>query len=144
MMYVLLKFFKLDTGLYFAISPIVIPAKHLFHLKIVHPYIHRYHRTWYPYPLNLFFRDYDGHVLCHHVTGYCLGDFPGAGLLYDRLMRWHSTLYQVGYLVYGTFSHYVANILTDYLLFGLTLTILATLVFVTSLFLPTKNKLKSK
>lgn len=143
MMYMLLKYFKLDAGLYFSISPIVIPAKLLFHMKIIHPYIHRYHRTWYPYPLNLFFKDYDGHVLCHHVSGYCLGDFPFVGWLHDRMMYGHAKLYQLGYLVYGTASHYVANIATDYVLFGLTLILMAALVFATSLLVPAVKKVKS-
>jgi len=140
MMHMLLKFFKLDAGLYFAISPIVIPAKLLFNMKIIHPYIHRYHKTWYPYPLNLFFRDYDGHVLCHHVTGYCLGDFPGTSFFHDRMMYWHAKLYQLGYLAFGTLEHRIANVLTDYVLFGLTLVMLAALVFVASLLVPPRNR----
>lgn len=43
MMYGLLNYYQLDTKLYLAISTIVIPAKMLFNMKVIHPYIHKYH-----------------------------------------------------------------------------------------------------
>jgi hypothetical protein len=65
--------FGMDHKLYASIASLVIPAKLLFNMKVIHPYIHKYHKSWYPWPLTFIFKDYRGHVLCHHVTGYCLG-----------------------------------------------------------------------
>jgi hypothetical protein len=119
MAYVIFRYLKLDFGLYSAVAAILMPAKLLVQMKIIHPYIHSQHKNWIPYPINLVYDDYGGHVLCHHVSGYCLGDMPGLGLLFDPLFYIHGQIYKHNLLKFGTPAHYTFNILLDYLLLAM-------------------------
>ena len=96
-------------------------AKMVMQMKLIHPYIHTQHRSWYgdvvsPLITKYIMDEYKGHVLCHHVSGYCLGDAPTYTWFYDRLMYYHGLVYQFGYITFGTAQHYAANILLDYFL----------------------------
>ena len=43
-------------------------AKLLLQMKIIHPYIHTQHKSWYgPWFAKYIMDEYKGHVLCHHV-----------------------------------------------------------------------------
>lgn len=136
LMYYLLERFNLDGKLYLALNTIVLPAKQLFNMKVIHPYIHTYHKSWYAWPFSEVFRDYEGHVLCHHVSGYCLGDLPGLSKLYDYAMYWHSFVYKLKYVEFQTVNHYVLNIVVDYFLIALTFVLMLSLVFVFSFVIP--------
>lgn len=136
MMYFLMNKFQLDAKLYIAICAMVLPAKQLLNMKVIHPYIHKYNQSWYIWPFSLVFKDYEGHVLCHHVNGYCLGDLPGLSLIYDRLMYYHSFLYKLGYIQFQSANHYTLNIFWDYLLILVTFLAMLLVVFCSSFVLP--------
>jgi hypothetical protein len=144
MMYVLFKSFKLDFSLYAGISSIVVPGKLLLQMKVVHPYIHAHNKSWYPYPLNLFFRDHYGHVICHHGSGYCLGDLPVVGEFHNALMFLHGKLYELGYLTHGSAFHFICNIIADYFLYFVTFAAYFACVALLSYLLPQKISNKSK
>jgi len=107
---------NVDPYHFFAVSSIVFPLKQLYNMKIVHPYIHEHKQSVYPFPLDKIFKDYEGHVLCHHVNGYCLGDLPGVSQVYDGILYGHSQLYAKGILVDGTQTQKIFNVLVDYAL----------------------------
>lgn len=115
--YTILDYFKLEKWLYLNLSAPMQIGKLLLQMKIIHPYIHTHHKSWYGPPISTYLiDDYKGHVLCHHVTGYCLGDSPTYSWFYDRVMYLHGKVYELGYLTFGQPQHYAANILLDYFL----------------------------
>jgi len=117
MTYVIFDYMKLDKWVYFNISAPLMIAKLLLQMKIIHPYIHTQGKSWYgPFVAKYIMDEYKGHVLCHHVSGYCLGDAPTYSWFYDRLMYYHGLVYEYGYLTFGKPEHYAANITLDYFL----------------------------
>jgi hypothetical protein len=114
---VVFDYFKLDKWLYLNISAPLMIAKLLLQMKVIHPYIHTQGKSWYgPFIAKYIMDEYQGHVHCHHVSGYCLGDAPTYSWFYDRLMYLHGLVYEYGYLTFGKPEHYVANIALDYFL----------------------------
>jgi hypothetical protein len=117
MFYVVLDYFKLDKWVYLNLSAPMMVGKLLLQMKIIHPYIHTQHKSWYgPFVAKYIMDEYKGHVLCHHVSGYCLGDAPTYTWFYDRLMYYHGLVYQNGWLTFGQPAHYAANMGMDYFL----------------------------
>ena len=82
-------------------------AKFVMQMKLIHPYINQTHKSWYGdkvwsgipiYMIN----EYDGHVLCHHVNGACLGNSPVYTWFYDFIMtKFHAPLYRDNATEYG-------------------------------------------
>ena len=68
----------------------------LWNMLVVHPYVHEHNKSVYPWPLSLIFQDYEGHVLCHHVSGYCLSSVPFTGILHNVLLFGHGKAYEFG------------------------------------------------
>lgn len=117
MTYVILDYFKLDKWVYLNLSAPLMVGKLLLQMKIIHPFIHTQGKSWYgPFVAKYIMDEYKGHVLCHHVSGYCLGDAPTYTWFYDRLMYYHGLVYQNGWLAFGQPTHYLANIFIDYFL----------------------------
>ena len=115
--YIILDFFNIEKWLYLNLSAPMQIGKLFLQMKIIHPYIHTHHKSWYGPPISTYLiDDYKGHVLCHHVTGYCLGDSPTYSWFYDRIMYLHGKVYEQGYLTFGQPQHYAANIVLDYFL----------------------------
>jgi len=136
MMWVTLDYFKLDKWTYLALSSPLIMAKFILQMKIIHPYIHTQHTSWYGKPISYFMDDYKGHVLCHHVSGYCLGDSPVYSFFYDAMLYVHGKVYELGYIRFKSVTHYAANIALDYFLLATVLMFLFITVAVMSPFLP--------
>tara|TARA_B110000971_G_C19930218_1_gene463598 strand:+ start:45 stop:1037 length:993 start_codon:yes stop_codon:yes gene_type:complete len=63
-------------------------------MLVVHPHVHEHNKSFYPWPLNHVFKDFDGHVLIHHVSGYCLGSIPHTGYFHDMLLFLHGKLFE--------------------------------------------------
>lgn len=117
MTYVIFDYLKLDKWVYLNLAAPCMIAKLLFQMKVIHPYIHTQGKSWYgPFFAKYIMDEYQGHVLCHHVSGYCLGDAPTYSWFYDRLMFYHGKVYELGYLTFGKPEHYAANITMDYFL----------------------------
>lgn len=116
--YVMLDYFKIDKWMYFNVSGPVFLFKFFLQMKVIHPYIHMHHKSWYrtfihpAFPMD----EYTGHVLCHHVSGYCLGDSPVYTYIYDRMLYFHGLIYEHGYVKYRSLQHYMLNFGIDYLL----------------------------
>jgi len=142
MMWVTLDYFKLDKWVYLSLSSPCIMAKFILQMKIIHPYIHTQHKSWYGAPITYIMDDYKGHVLCHHVTGYCLGDSPLYSFFYDWMLYFHGKVYELGYIRFKSVTHYAANIALDYFLLASVLMFLFITVAVFSPFLQ-KAELKS-
>jgi len=82
MAYVLMRcyFTKIDRWVYFSLCTPLIMAKFIMQMVYIHPFIHTQHKSWYGIVIHPLFTkyvmdEYKGHVLCHHVTGSCLGEF---------------------------------------------------------------------
>lgn len=134
MSYVVLDYFKVDTWVYLNLAGPVMFGKLFFTLKVIHPYIHAQRKSWWgPLVATYWSDEFKGHVLCHHVNGYCLGDSPTFSWFYDRMMHLHGMLYEKEYLVFGQFTHYVFNYLLDYILLA---TVLVFMVLTVLLFYP--------
>jgi len=117
MAYVALDYFKLDKWIYLNLAAPLQVGKLLLQMKIIHPYIHTQGKSWYgPFIAKYIMDEYKGHVLCHHVSGYCLGDAPTYSWFYDRLMYYHGLVYEYGWITFGKPEHYLANISMDYFL----------------------------
>lgn len=117
MAYVCLDYFKLDKWVYLNAAALWQVGKLLLQMKVIHPYIHTQHKSWYgPWFAKYIMDEYKGHVLCHHVSGYCLGDAPTYTWFYDRLMYLHGLVYQNGWVTFGKPEHYAFNIGIDYFL----------------------------
>lgn len=117
MMYVSLDYFKIDKWAYFSLSSSMIIAKIFLQMKVIHPYIHQHAKSWYgPFIAKYFVDDYTGHVLCHHVNGYCLGDTPFYSKIYDGMLYAHAKIYELGYFEFKTPAYYALNIAVDYVL----------------------------
>jgi len=141
MMYVILDYLKVDKWLYLNLSGPLILAKFFLQMKIIHPFIHTQHKSWYgtfisPLISKYIMDDYKGHVLCHHVDGYCLGDSPVYGWYYDWVLYYHGKLYELGYLRFQEASHYISNILLDYFLLVSCFVMMVVTVFVMYPLLP--------
>jgi hypothetical protein len=135
MMYVIMKRFQFDAALYLGFSVLVVPAKLLFNMKVIHPFVHTQLKSWYAtyfWPWSYVVKDYHNHVLCHHVSGYCLGEFPGAGNIMDYIMYWHGKLYSLGLIKYKSIMHYCSNILFDYFLLAFVFVYLFACVYLVS------------
>jgi hypothetical protein len=121
MTYVVFDYFKLDKWPYLNLCAFVQVGKLLMQMKFIHPFIHTQHRSWYGEMFGPFFTEYimdeyKGHVHCHHVTGYCLGDGPQYSWFYDKLMYYHGLIYENNLITYGKPEHFAANIVFDYFL----------------------------
>ncbi len=121
MMYLVMKYLKLDYLTYLSFSVPLMMGKFILQMAIIHPFIHTQHTSWYgayisPIIPKYFMDDYQGHVLCHHVNGYCLGDSPVYSKIYNVLLYLHGELYKNDWVRFQTPLHYVVNILLDYLL----------------------------
>lgn len=117
MTYVVFDYFKLDKWTYLNLSAPLMIGKLLFQMKVIHPYIHTQGKSWYgPFISKYIMDEYTGHVLCHHVTGYCLGDAPTYSWFYDRMMYLHGLVYEHGYITFGKPEHYAVNFCIDYFL----------------------------
>jgi hypothetical protein len=119
--YVALDYFKLDKWVYLNVAAFMQVGKLILQMKFIHPFIHQQGKSWYGHYTGPFFSEYimdeyKGHVLCHHVSGYCLGDAPTYSWFYDRLMFYHGVIYQKGWLTFGQPQHYAFNIAFDYFL----------------------------
>lgn len=116
--WVILDYFKIDKQIYFGLSTAAILAKFVIQMKFIHPYIHQYHKSWYREFIHPMFPmdEYKGHVLCHHVSGYCLGDSPIYTWFYDNMLYYHGKVYELGYIKYKTMEHYIFNFALDYFL----------------------------
>jgi len=90
--------------------------KVIYNMQVVHTYVHKYNRSIYPWPLDKFFRDYEGHVVCHHGTGHCLGEFPGTSVLHNFLLDAQGQLYRHGWVERGSMGEAVLNLSMDYVL----------------------------
>jgi hypothetical protein len=143
LMYLITKKLGIDNKIYCAYAVIIIPIKQLFQMLIIHPYIHKYHKSWYPYPLNLFFKDYEGHVLCHHNNGLCLGDLPYFGKVYNLMLKFHSKLFSLGYIEFKSMNYFILNIFIDYILY-FTATIMCMLLCVSFYYILPKIKTDKK
>ena len=141
-MYLITKKLGIDSKMYCAYATIIIPIKQIFQMVIIHPYIHTYNKSWYPWPLNLMFKDYEGHVLCHHINGLCLGDFPGVGYIYNLMLQYHSKLFSGGYIKFKSINYFILNIIIDYILYSITIIICSLLCFSFFYFLPKTMKNK--
>jgi hypothetical protein len=75
-------------------------------------------------------------VLCHHVSGYCLGDSPVYTWFYDSLLYYHGKVYELGYIKFKAVEHVVANYLLDYFLLTSVFAFMAITVFVLNPILP--------
>lgn len=80
MAFVLFKgyFKRVDMWTYFSLCTPLILAKFVLQMAYIHPYIHTQGKSWYgtfihPLFTKYIMDEYKGHVLCHHVTGSCLG-----------------------------------------------------------------------
>lgn len=139
--YVVLDYFKLDKWLYLNMCAPVMVGKLLLQMKIIHPYIHTQGKSWYgPFVAKYIMDEYTGHVLCHHVSGYCLGDAPTYSWFYDRLMYYHGLVYEYGYLTFGNAQHYAANITLDYFLLLTVVIFMFVTVGLTSPFMQKEEK----
>lgn len=123
MMYVIMGYFKLDRWTYISFASPLIMAKFILQMAIIHPFIHSQHTSWYgahisPLIPKYIMNDYKGHVLCHHVDGYCLGDSPVYTYYYDYLLYLHGLMYKNDHIRFQSTQHYVANIALDYFLLG--------------------------
>jgi len=78
-------------------------------MLVIHPHIHNEEKSFYPFPLNHIMQDYDGHVLCHHVTGLCMSSVPHTGYAHDVLLFLHGLLYKFGVVNRLTFGETVLN-----------------------------------
>lgn len=117
MVYFALDYFKLDKWLYLSLGSPLIVAKIFLQMKVIHPYVHAEQKSWYGHPISTYLvDDYKGHVLCHHVNGYCLGDSPVYSKFYDVIMYLHGQVFQAGLLQFQTPSYYAASMALDYLL----------------------------
>lgn len=122
LMYRVLDYWKVDKWIYLNLAAPLILAKFVMQMKLIHPYIHQTHRSWYGdkvwsgIPIYLL-NEYDGHVLCHHVNGACLGDSPVYTWFYDFIMtKFHAPLYRNNVIEFGSSKHEVFTLLFDYFL----------------------------
>jgi hypothetical protein len=137
--FVAMDAFGLDKWTYMGLASPLIMAKFVLQMKIIHPFIHTQYRSWFAEyfpPMTLIMDDYKGHVLCHHVNGYCLGDSPVYSYFYDALLYVHGKIYELGYIRYRTIEHYIANIALDYLLLAMCVAFTYATVYVMSPLLP--------
>jgi hypothetical protein len=81
----------------------------VWNMLYVHPHVHNEGASIYPWPLNHVMQDYEGHVLCHHVTGLCMSSMPLTGEPHDLLLELHGYLYKADIIHRQTFSEDVAN-----------------------------------
>mmetsp|Transcript_13833 Transcript_13833/g.30515 ORF Transcript_13833/g.30515 Transcript_13833/m.30515 type:complete len:351 (+) Transcript_13833:159-1211(+) len=145
MMSVLLDYFKLDKWAYLNLSPVLILAKLMLQMKVVHPYVHAHQESWYGAVLRpilgdatnkYLIDDFKGHVMVHHVSGFCLGDGPIYNWFYDLLMFYHGKVYELGYVKFKAVEHYAFNYLLDYFLLTSVFGFMAITVFVLYPILP--------
>lgn len=115
----------------------------LWSMLVVHPYIHSQHQSIYPWPLNLIFQDYYGHIQCHHVNGLCLGSIPFTGIFHDVLMKFHGNLYQHKLIERLTIEEAVANYVVDIILILLVVAYVVPVAFLTQYFVHEKDKAPS-
>jgi hypothetical protein len=136
------KFFpKLDKWTYLSLSSPLIMAKFILQMAYIHPFIHTQHKSWYgtfvhPWISKYVMDDYKGHVLCHHVNGYCLGDSPLYMYYYDYILYLHGIVFQNDWIRFRTLPYYLANIGLDYFLLVSVFVHLALTVLVMYPFLP--------
>jgi hypothetical protein len=145
MMSVLLDYFKLDKWAYLNLSPVLILAKLMLQMKVIHPYVHAHQESWYSAVLRpilgdatnkYLIDDFKGHVMVHHVSGFCLGDGPIYNWFYDLLMFYHGKVYELGYIKFKAVEHYAFNYLLDYFLLTSVFAFMAITVFVLNPILP--------
>eukprot|EP01031_Cornospumella_fuschlensis_P026646 gene26646-32197_t len=136
MAYFVARYFRLDVVQYLSLAHPFILLKMIVQLKVIHPYLHAEQKSWYGWPMNLLIDDYNGHVLCHHVDGYCLGDAPLYARFYDALLYCHGKIYEKGLLTFQSVPSILFNISLDYFLLACTFVFMFVTVALLSPLLP--------
>jgi hypothetical protein len=117
----------------------------LWNMLYVHPFVHTHEKSIYPWPLNIVFQDYEGHVLCHHVSGYCLSSVPFTGDAHNLLLFAHGWAYKAGLVSRLTTSETMLSYGIDVLLFFLIAAYIGPVAYATKkLFAEKKNGDRSR
>jgi len=116
--YAVMEYFKIDSRVYFNVLGPVSFCKMILQMAIIHPFIHTQGRSWFKATFGPYFPydEYEGHVKCHHVSGFCLGDGPLYSWFYNTLLYYHGEIYKAGTIKWLSREHYIANVALDYFL----------------------------